>query len=89
MVIILFEIVRLVLVDEVSLGLHRLFGIEIGRQNFIVNVDEFERLFGDGLGRRHNARHIVTYVADSIESEWVFVVAHREECRTFSEHLCR
>ena len=38
-VIILFQIVRLVVVDKVPLGFHGLFRIKISRQEFVLHVD--------------------------------------------------
>ena len=77
-VIILFEVVRLVVVDEVALGLHRLFGIEIGGQDFVFDVDEFESFFRGRFIDGGDAGHVVADVADFVEGEGVFVVADGE-----------
>ena len=38
-VVILFDVVRLAIVDQVSLRPHRLFRIEVSGQNLIIHVD--------------------------------------------------
>jgi hypothetical protein len=48
-VIILLQIARLGIVYQIRLRLHRLFRIEVRRQHFVLDVDEFQRLLGDGL----------------------------------------
>ena len=77
-VIILFEVVRLVVVDEVALGLHRFFGIEVCRQDFVFNVDEFEGFLGGRFVNGSDAGYVVADVADFVESEGVFIVADGE-----------
>ena len=74
-VVVLFEVVRLVVVDEVGLGLHRFFGIEVGGQEFVFDIDQFERFFGGGLVDGGDAGDVVADVADFVEGERVLVVA--------------
>ncbi len=74
-VIIFFQIVRLVLVDEVGLSLHRILGIEVGREDFIVDVDQLKGLIGGRFVYRGDTSHVVTHVANLLEGERVLVVA--------------
>src|SRR5580693_3366029 len=74
-VIVLFEVVGLVVVDEVALGLHRFFGIEIGGQELVFNVDQLERLIRRGLVDRGDTSDVIANVADFIERERVLVMA--------------
>ena len=78
MVIIFFDVVRLVLVDEICFCLHRFFGIEIRWQHFIVDVDQFECLVGSGLINCCHAGHVVTHVANFVHSQRMFVVTYRK-----------
>ena len=91
-VIILLQIVRLVLVDEVSLGLHRLFGIEVGRQHLVIDIDQLQRLLGNRLGRGDHARHVVPHIADFVESQRVLIMSNRKNAvriRSISSHCHR
>ena len=76
-VIILFQIPRLVVVNEIGLRLHRFFGIEVRRQHFVLNIDQFQRLLGDRLGDRDHASDVVPDVSHLVERERMLVVADR------------
>ena len=76
MVIILFQVARLVVVDEIGLRLHRLFGIEVGRKHFVLHIDEFQRFLGDGLRNRDYARHVIADVTHFVERQRMLIVAH-------------
>ena len=73
-VIVLFQVVGLVVVDEVGLGFHRFFGIEIRGQELVVNVDQLERLIRRGLVDRGDTCNVVTNVTDFVERERVLVM---------------
>ena len=77
-VIILLRVVRLVVVDEIGLGLHRFFGVEVGGQKLIIHSNQFERLLGNGFGDRSHAGYVVTDVANLVERQRVLVVADGE-----------
>ncbi len=70
-VIIFLEVVRLVVVDEVGLRLHRLFGIEVGGQDFVLDVDQFQRLIRSILVNGSDAGHVIADVADLVEGQRV------------------
>ena len=77
-VIILLHIARLGVVDKVRLRLHRFFGIKIGRQRLVLDVDQFERFLGDRLGNSNHTNDVVADVAHLVESQRVLVVTHRK-----------
>ena len=52
--IVLLEIAWFVVVNEVGLGLHRLFRIEVSRKHFVVHIDEFQRLLNNALPRTYD-----------------------------------
>ena len=89
-VIILLDVVLFVLVDEVALGLHRLFRIEIRRQRLVLHVNQFQRLFGDALRNGAHASHVVAHVADLIHRQRGLIVANRQNAvlvgGVFAEH---
>ena len=77
-VIILLDVVLFVLVDEVALGLHGFFRVEISRQRLIFHVNQFHRLFGDALRNGAHAGHVVAHVADLIHRQRGLIVANRQ-----------
>ena len=46
-VVFLLNVAWLVLVDEVALGFHRFFRIEISGQEFVLHVNQLQRLLGN------------------------------------------
>ena len=74
-VIILFQIARLVVVDEVRLRLHRFFRIEVGGQHFVLYIDEFQRFLSDGFRNGDHARNVVADVTHFVERKRVLIVA--------------
>ncbi len=78
MVIILLQIARLVVVNQISLRLHRLFRIEISRQYFILDVDQFQRLLRNRLRNSDHARHVIPNVTHLVERQSVLIVSDRE-----------
>ena len=64
--------------DEISFRFHCFFGIEIGRQHFILDVDQLQGLVGCGLIDGSHAGDVVTHVPDFVDSQRMFVVAHRK-----------
>ncbi len=58
-----------------DLRLHRLFGIEVGGQHFVLDIDQFERLLGDRFGDSNHAGDVVADVAHLVERQRVLVVA--------------
>jgi len=76
MMIVFLQIARLRVVNEIRLRLHRLFGIEVRGQDFILDVDEFERLLGDRFRNGNHAGYVVAHVAHLVERQRIFVVAH-------------
>src|SRR5579863_6948227 len=75
MMIVLFEIVGLVVVDEIGLRRHGLFGIEVGGQKLVFDINEFESLFGGSLIDRSHAGNVIADVANLVGGEGVLVVA--------------
>ncbi len=75
-VIVLLQVVRLVVVDEVGFRLHRFFRIEISGQHFVLHINQFQRPVGGGLIDRGNAGHVVPDVADLVQGERMFIVAN-------------
>src|ERR1700688_1237244 len=63
MVIILFDVVRLVVVNEIVFGFHRLFRIEVGWQQFVFDVNQLKRSFGRGFIYGGDASNVVANVA--------------------------
>ena len=78
MVIILLDVVRTVLVNEVGLGLHRLFGIEVGGQRLVLDVDQLQRALGDFLADRRDASHVVADVANLFHRQRRLIVTNRQ-----------
>ena len=91
-VVVLFEVVGLVVVDEVGLRLHRFLGIEVSGQELIIHLDQFEGLICSGFVDGGNTRNVVAHVTDFIQSERVFVVADGQNTirigRVFSDDHC-
>ncbi len=73
-VVLLFDVVRLVLVDPVPRRLHGLFGVEPGRERLVVDLDPFQRLPGHLLGFGRHPGHVVAQVAHLVEGERRLVV---------------
>ena len=76
-VVVLLQIARLGVVDEIRLGLHRLFGIEVRGEDLVFDLDQFECLLGDGFGNGHHTGNVVAHVAHLVESQRI-VMAHRK-----------
>src|SRR5437588_5593738 len=75
MVVVLFGIVRLVVVNQIARGLHGFFGIEVGRQQLVFDVNQLECLFRGGFIPGGNTGDVVSDVADFVHGECVFVMA--------------
>src|SRR5208337_5280350 len=88
-VVVLLQIVRLVVVDEIGLGLHRLFGIEVGGQKFIIHSNQFERLLGYGFGDGRDAGDVIADVANLVERQRVLVVADGKNAEGIGRVLAR
>ncbi len=46
--------------------LHRLQRVEDGGQNFVLNIDQAQRLFGEGLALRRHKGYPVAHVAHAV-----------------------
>ena len=77
-VIVLFDIVRALIVNQLGFGFHGIFGIEPGGEGFVFDVDQLKGFFGDGFGFGYDAGDVVADVADFIYRECGFVVADGE-----------
>src|SRR5579872_6689915 len=75
MVIILFDVVGLVVVNQVTLGLHGFFRIAVCGQKFVFDVDQFQCAFGNGFIYGGDAGHVVPDVTDFVDRERVLVMA--------------
>ncbi len=78
MVIIFFEIMRTVLVDEIAFGFHRLFRIEVGWKRLVFHVDQLDRIFGNLFADCSNAGNMIAHVADLLHRQRGLVVTHRK-----------
>src|SRR5262249_30517463 len=78
-VIVLFDVVRLVFVDEVLLGFHRRFGIEVGGQQMVFHIDPFQPFLRRGLVLGYDAGNVVADVADFLNRKRVLIVANRKD----------
>ena len=74
MVIIFFQVARLVVVNEIGLSLHRFFGIEVSGKQFVLYLDKFQRFFGNGFRNRNHTRDVVSDVAHFVERERVLIM---------------
>src|SRR6185369_1555403 len=63
-VILLFNVVRLVGMNKFAGGEHRLLGIKVGGQDFVIDLDEFESTVGGFFVDSHNAGDVVADVAN-------------------------
>ena len=77
-VIILLNVVRLLRMNEVGSGLHRLFRIEIRRQWLIFGVDELESALGNRLRLGDDTSHVVADVTDFVHGKRGFIVPDRK-----------
>ena len=75
-VIILFDVVRARLVDQVGFRLHGFFGVEPRGQEFIFDVNQLKRILGDAFRLGDDAGNVVAHVADFFHRECGFVVTH-------------
>ena len=73
-VIVLLQIVRLVVVDEVALRFHGVFGIEGGGKHSILDIDEFEGALGGVLVYSGDAGNVVSDIAYLVSRHGVLVV---------------
>ncbi len=78
-VIILLQVVGTVLVNEIGLGLHRFFGIEVRGQRLVLHVDQLERALGNFFVDGCDARHVVANVANLLDRQRRLVVADRQD----------
>src|SRR5947207_10212441 len=74
MVVVLFGIVRLVVVNQIARGLHGFFGIEVGRQQLVFDVNQLECLFRGGFIFGGNTGDVVANVANFVHGECMLVV---------------
>src|SRR5450631_1669168 len=88
-VVVLLQVVRLVVVDKIGLGLHRLFGIEVGGQKLVLDVDQFESLFRDRLRDRSDAGDVIADIAYFVERERVLVMADGKDAEGVGSVLAR
>src|SRR5947209_18181543 len=77
-VVVLLDIVGALGMDPVFLRLHGVFGIEPGREQFILDVNEIERLLGNAFAGRYYASDIVSNVADLLCGKGRFIMAYRK-----------
>ena len=77
-VIVFFDVVRLVVVDEIGFRFHRFFGIKVGRQYLVFDIDQLQRLLGRGFIHRSYAGDVVAHVADFIYGERMLIMADRK-----------
>jgi hypothetical protein len=77
-VIIFLDVVRFFIVDQVPLGLHRFFGIEIRGQRLVLDVDQLQRLFRDAFRFPYHARNVVSDVAHFADGERRLIMSHRQ-----------
>ncbi len=77
-VIFLFNVVRLVFVDQVRLGLHRLFWIEPRRQQLVLHVDQLQRLLRRRLAHRCHARNVVADIPHLVDDQRVLIMSNRK-----------
>ena len=78
MVIILLDIVRAVLVDEIGLRFHRLFRIEVRGQRLVFHVDQLERVLGNLFADGGNAGNVIADVADLLHRQRGLIVSNRK-----------
>ena len=79
MVIILLQIVRTVLVNEIALRLHRFLGIEVRRQRLVFHLDQLECALGNFFVDSRDASHVVADVADLFHCERRLVMTDGED----------
>ena len=78
MVIVLLDIVRTILVDQVALRLHRLFRIEVRRQRLVLDLDQLQRLLRDFFGHGSHAGDVVADVTHLADRQRSLVVTDRK-----------
>src|SRR5262249_47790990 len=77
-VIVLLNVVRLVFVNEIAFGFHRLFGIEVAGQKLVLDINQLKRFLGGGFIFGDNAGNVVTYVTNFVYGECVLIVPNRQ-----------
>ena len=75
MVVLFLDIVRTFLVNEISLCLHRLNRIEVGRERLVFHIDQLDRAFGDFFVNGSDTCDIVADVADLLDRKRRLVMA--------------
>ena len=78
MVIVLLDVVRPVLVNEVALRLHRLLRIEVRRQRLIFHIDQLERALGNLFANGRDTGDMIANVTDFADSQCRLVVSDRK-----------
>ena len=86
-VIIFFDIVGLVIVNEIRLRLHRLFRIEVGREHLVVHLDQFQRSLRNCFRSRDHTCDVVANIADLVERKRILVMADRKNAVRFRRIL--
>src|SRR6266550_7285499 len=74
-VIVFFDVVRLVVVDEIGFRFHRFFGIKVGGQYLVFDINQLECFLGSGLIQSGDASNVVAHVADFIYGERMLIMA--------------
>ena len=77
MVVVLFQVMRFAIVDQVGFRVHRFFRIEVRRQNFILDINQAECAIRCPFVNRGDARNVVAYVTYLVDREGGFVVTDR------------
>src|SRR5947209_6972453 len=77
-VIVLFNIVGALGMDPVFLRLHGVFGIKPGGEQFILDVNQIERLLGNAFAGRYYTSDIVSNIADLLYGKGRFIMADRK-----------
>ncbi len=78
-VVVFFDVVWLVVVNEVALGLHRFFRIEVSRQKFVFDLNQFEGFLGYGFRDGGYACHVVADISNFVECKGVLIMSHRKD----------
>ncbi len=79
MVIILLNVVRLVVVYQVSGRLHRLFRIEVSRQRLVLDFDQLHRVLSRLLIDGDDATNVVAHIPDFIHRQRRLVMPNRKD----------
>ena len=78
-VVVFFNIVRTLRMNPILLRLHGLFWIEPGWKQLIFNMNQIQRLLGNGLSGGHYAGHVVSDVAHPLNRKGGFIMAHGKD----------